>query len=320
MAGQLAEFGDGIAARTLVSNIRATEQTLSQLTAERELAAQSNVRPQPIQMSAFIELLKNLRQLLADDVVAAHTVLAKAVGRAYATIGPKRGRSAAWFVEINVDPVPVLLEIAQRTDCPSAHTLEYLLVRSWTIPMTATVETKPNAAFQRIAAKALEMRTKGATTYAIAVALRCDSRTVVEALRWAATFVDGQLPQGDLAYCRKQIAGKVDEIAAEVAGMRDQESKTFLAIGRELGVDQATVSRAYRHYHHDAHLAALNRGEKLDSGARRRLPPAKVAEIRRLIIEGKLSDRAIARQVGCSHWVVSNDRKRINAKRTDDAA
>ncbi len=143
-AERLMTLGDGIAAETLIQAIATAECEVERLEAELAIADSANFRPEIIDRAAIAELMINLRELLHTDVISAHQILAKALGKVYITQGPKRKRYHSWIAELNINPIPVFLEIAMKRDCPTAPSLDYLQKRSWTIatPIWADIDKR----------------------------------------------------------------------------------------------------------------------------------------------------------------------------------
>ena len=132
-AERLVILGDCVAAETLIQAITTAEGEVKRLEAELAVANSANFRPEIIDRAVIAELMTNLRELLQTDVISSHQILAKALGRVYITQGPKRERYHSWIAELNINPIPVFLEISRQNDCPTTHSLDYLQIRSWTI-------------------------------------------------------------------------------------------------------------------------------------------------------------------------------------------
>jgi hypothetical protein len=139
-AERLVILGDGVAAATLIKAIAAAENDLKRLETDLAVASSVNFRPEVIDLAAIETMVAELRELLLDDVIRSHDVLSKVLGRVYMTQGPKRGRYYAWIAELNINPMPVFLEVAKKNDCPTKHSLDYLQMRSWTITTPILIE------------------------------------------------------------------------------------------------------------------------------------------------------------------------------------
>ncbi|EMI24626.1 recombinase family protein [Rhodopirellula europaea] len=150
LAERLAVLGDGIAADTLLQSTVTAQGKLEKLRVELEIASAVNFRPEPIGREEFISLLRDLRELLKDDVVASHEVLATALGRVNITQGPKAKRGHTWIAELDINPAPVFLEIAKNKNCPSSGSLDYLQIRSWTNKNPITVKIDQRGEYQQI--------------------------------------------------------------------------------------------------------------------------------------------------------------------------
>ncbi|MCM2375252.1 recombinase family protein, partial [Aporhodopirellula aestuarii] len=130
---RLSGLDEGVAADSLVDSIQTDQSTLTELKAELARTAKANFRPEPLGVETIRTLLASLRELLHDDVVTAHSILSKMVGRVSVSLGEKQGRTHTWKAKVNLNPVPALVEIGKQKGCPTTHSLEFLQVCSWTV-------------------------------------------------------------------------------------------------------------------------------------------------------------------------------------------
>ncbi|MGV3485346.1 MAG: hypothetical protein ACO1RT_13080, partial [Planctomycetaceae bacterium] len=262
MAVRFASLENGLAARTIQSEILQAEASLSELQSHREMANRANVRPVPIPVETMAHWLDHLRELLAEDVVLAHAVLAKAVGKVHIKMGPKRGKKYTWIAEFTMDLVPMVVEIAKRSNCPSTHSLEFLLVRSWTIPMPGTCEIVEIVRAQRIAAYVEQAIANGVSINALQCELNTDARTIKAALQFAATHpVEAKRYASD-QHRQEYRDAPYKQLAPEV-GRLVKEGHSLNSIGKQLGVSWGTVQRARDEW--NLHL--------VDEGVRDGTPP-----------------------------------------------
>lgn len=318
LARRLADLEDGPAADTLLAKTKEAEAALHELELERDLAAESNIRPELLDRDLVEGLLNDLRQLLDDEPGAGHPVLAKAVSDIPVTLGEKRGRSHAWIARLSPNPVPVLLEIAKRRNCPSTHSLEYLHVRSWTVDCNESVEIRFIPVEERLAEIAGKMAANGSSVNAIAHVLGVDGMTAEKAIELAKRGRTSPVPPRDLSFRRELPKSKIEKLMPEVVRLRDEKGWSFQRIAKQLGTSAALASRAYRQHHKTETVEAVLNGQRPPSASpQRRLSNELHDEIETLLREGKLSFREIARRVGVTPWTVRNDNKKLQAKRKD---
>ncbi|WP_051073401.1 recombinase family protein [Rhodopirellula europaea] len=317
---RLSSLDEGVAADSLFESIQIDQNALTDLKARLALTTKANFRPEPLDAETIQEFLANLRELLHDDIVKAHGVLSKMVGQVRVSLGEKQGRTHTWRAKLNLNSIPALVEIGKQRDCPTTHSLEFLRVCSWTTDdqQRVTIVDIPN--YQRIAADAIKMYRAGSPVNRIAVALKSDPSTVKKAIEWAANNDTSFIPPADFSVRRKLANNKTTKIGPEVVRLRN-EGLTFEEIAERLDTTGGTASRAYKQYNANANLAAVEKGERLDTGKnKRKIPEEKINQIRDLLIEGKLSKRAIAREVGVSAWTVRNEAKRVAAEKASAPA
>lgn len=205
---RLSFLDDGVAADRLLESIQSDQSTLNELKAEFARTAKANFRPEPLKVETIQELLANLRELLKDDVVAAHGILAKLVGRVRVSLGEKQGRTHTWRAKLDLDSIPAMVEIGKQRDCPTTHSLEFLQVCSWTMDdeLPVTIVDFPN--YQRIAADAIKMHNAGSPYNRIAVAMEIDPSTVKKAIEWGAKNDTSFIPSADFSVRRKLANNK----------------------------------------------------------------------------------------------------------------
>ncbi|EMI24617.1 hypothetical protein RESH_04988 [Rhodopirellula europaea SH398] len=77
-------------------------------------------------------------------------------------------------------------------------------------------------------------------------------------------------------------------------------------------VRRGTVSRAYKQFHSEKNIAAVEKGELLDTGKnKRKISPDQVNLIRTMLADKGHSQRAIAKAVGVSPSTVRDEIKRM---------
>ncbi|EMI56269.1 recombinase family protein [Rhodopirellula sallentina] len=308
---RLSGLDEGVAADSLVDSIQTDQSTLTELKAELARTAKANFRPEPLDVETIRTLLSNLHELLHDDVVTAHGILSKMVGRVSVSLGEKQGRTHTWKAKVNLNPVPALVEIGKQKDCPTTHSLEFLQVCSWTTgeELPVTIVDFPN--YQRIAAEAAKMHEAGSPMNAIAVALEIDPSTVKLAIEWGAKNDTRFIPPADFSVRRKNPNSKTERIGPEVVRLRN-EGLSFVEIAKRLNTSQGTASRAYKQFHSAENVKAVSQGKKLETGPKRRkIPDEKINKIRDLLTNSNLSKRAIAQEVGVTPWTVRHEAKRM---------
>jgi DNA invertase Pin-like site-specific DNA recombinase len=312
MASRLADLDSEAATDVISRKIAEQQQRLDELKSANALASEQNFNPEPLTLVSLQYLIADLRDLLHEDVVAAHEVLAKALGPVYVRIGPKRGKRLSWIAELNIDPLPVMVEIAGRKNCPSTPTLEFLRVRSWTMSRTVKTELRHWGNAERYAKTVGTMLAAGSAHNTIAVALGIDPVSVDAAAAHFAAGTTCNIPPRDYCHRRSLPASKVDRIAADVVRMKDVEGLSFREIAVKLKASQGLVSKSYKQAKGDQTLKAAKEGKQLKIAPSLRLPKEKHDRIRELLHRKELSYRAIAREVGCGHHSVSAADKRMN--------
>jgi DNA invertase Pin-like site-specific DNA recombinase len=314
MAGRLADLATGPASDVIVQKIGVEQHRLEQLQAAKELATEQNFRPEPLTLVGLQGLMVDLRQLLHESIVAAHEVLAKALGPVYVHLGPKRGKRFSWIAELNIDPLPVMVEIAGRKNCPSTPTLEYLRVRGWTMSQTVETELRHWGQAERYTKTVGEMLAAGSTPNMISIALEIDPASVDAAAAHYAAGTACNLPPRNYGHRRTLPASRVEQIAADVVRMKDIEGLSFKAIAAELKASEGLVSRSYKQAKSDQTLEAVRAGRQFKVAPPLKLPKEVHERIQELLQAGGMSYRAIAREVGCDHHAVSEAHKRMKAK------
>ena len=91
-AERFSELDKGSAADVVFEKIKKEQAWLEDLQRQKAVGAQQNFRPEPLTPETLRNLVADLRLLLQEDVVAAHAVLAKAIGRVHVKMGPKCGK------------------------------------------------------------------------------------------------------------------------------------------------------------------------------------------------------------------------------------
>lgn len=256
--------------------------------------------------------------LLHDDVVTAHDVLSKMIGPVKVSVGGKQGRTHTWRAQVNLDPVPAMVELGRPKDCPTTHSLEFLRVCSWTTgsPLTIQVQERPN--YQRIAAEAVKLHDAGSPINRIAIVMKTDPSTVKQAIKWGATNDMRFIPSADFSVRRNHPNSKTAKIGSVVVRLREAEGLSFDKIAEKLKATAATASRAFKQFYSEKNYDAASKGKRLDTAEnRRKISPETINKIRHLVAEGNLSKRAIAREVGVTPWTVRHEAKRLSDIQVD---
>ena len=240
---------EGVALDTVIGKIDEAEHELKRLEGERRVAADANFRPEPIGPEEWDALVADLRGLLMDDVAAAASVLSKALGKVYITQGPKRGRSLSWFAELRINPVPLLLEVAQitgRASCPTTRSLEYLQMRSWTIDQTVQAQIFEVRVEHRVAHHAGALFALGCSINLIKDILHVDWRTAKAAVAFAKEHpADAKRLATDRKPTDKSDT-KVGDVADEVLRLT-REKVPLSQIAKQFDVSHATLVAAFDH-------------------------------------------------------------------------
>jgi transposase-like protein len=223
-----------------------------------------------------------------------------------------------WYAHFTLNATNVVLEIARQSNCPSTDTWEFLSRRSWTTEQAMTTQVRSIQNAERIAKTAVEMLQAGSSRNTIAIALQVDASTVDAALRAWEAGNRCHLPPKDFDHRRQSSTCKSEAIGDYVVEQRDIEGLSFESIAKQLDTTPSLVSRAYKQAKQEQTLRDAKLGQSPDSGRRLRLYAEKHQQIERLLLEGQLSKRAIAREVGCTPWTVRNEWKRLQLRR--DAA
>ncbi|WP_461509331.1 winged helix-turn-helix transcriptional regulator [Rhodopirellula baltica] len=141
--------------------------------------------------------------------------------------------------------------------------------------------------------------------------MEIDPSTVKKAIEWGAKNDTSFIPSADFSVRRKLANNKTAKIGADVVRLRNQ-GLTFEEIAEELGTTGGTASRAYKQYHTKANLAAVEKGERLDTGKnKRKISPDQVNLMRVMLADKSHSQRAIAEAVGVSPSTVRDEIKRM---------
>lgn len=94
----------------------------------------------------------------------------------------------------------------------------------------------------------------------------------------------------------------------------DEEKLPFTLIAKQLNVSSSLGSRAYKQQKSVETIALAKQGKRLSSGPRLTHAAEVHKRIRELLVKGKLSFRAIGREVGCDHHAVSEAKNGCSKK------
>ncbi len=294
LAKQLGKFDDGPMLKKLLAEVEQTELQLVALTEEKEQAASENFRPKKMSKKDFLGMVTALRDLLQDDVGASASALAKALGRIPVTQGPKRGRSKSWLLDLSINPIPVLLEVAQIKDIatnPTTLALEYLYARSWTIAPTVKCQAFEIKTEHRVAKRAGELAAKGCSINTIKDKLNVDWKVAKAAVQFAEDH-----PEDAQRYARPHTGPDknntlVQSLGPQVLQLR-RDGVPFKKIATELNVSLGTVTAAFDHASPAAIEQAAETGKPVDRGSIPLLAPEKRAAVRERLACGE-TERAI---------------------------
>ena len=310
---RLAEAEDDQMLDRIFESVTKLEKEIEELKNQIKQFAVDEASLAPIRREDLQAIIGSLRDLLYEDVALAGSVLGATAGpvklmQSEPLPGKKRNQ---WTAEFMFNHAKVFVEIARQLNCPSTNTWEFLSLRSWTFGETVSVAIRLIGNAERIAKPAFEMISAGSTRNTVAVALAVDLETLDSAIRY---WEDGGrcfLPPKDLSIRREQPGSKVEKIGAEVVRLVDDEKLSFVLIAKQLNVSSSLVSRAYKQQKSTETIALAKEGKTLPSGPRLKLSTEVHKRIRELLVEDKLSFRAIAREVGCDHHAVSEAKKRM---------
>ncbi|TWU65499.1 Helix-turn-helix domain of resolvase [Crateriforma conspicua] len=259
--------------------------------------------------------MTDLRELLKDDVVKAHEVLSKAVGKVLFTQGEKRGRSHIWIAKLNINSVPVLLEIAKKKDCPSTHVLELLHERDWTIGFDAVCEVFEILRKHRVAHQVKQMLDAGASVNSIVHALHVDKTTVKEAAEFANEYPVEALRYAGEQHRKEHPNAKYINLAGQVSDLY-KAGLSFRQIAEELGVCFSTVQRAFDLNNCTAVKEAACKGTVLRRTGRLNTPPEVVASVC-TALQNNQSIHSISRSRGMDRGTIRRIREMMKSGELD---
>ncbi|WP_052639604.1 recombinase family protein, partial [Zavarzinella formosa] len=288
------------------------ENELKELKARRLALADkaTTTVPPPMTLEAVTALMGDLRELLNDDPQAAAPVLAKLTGPVVVTQEPVEGsKRPVWMAMFTLDAVAVMLVLAKKRHCPTTGAWEFLNTRGWTLPNQQEAGLSPVPKYEQIADEAVKMRDAGSGLQTIARVLETTWWTVRDALAFGDIGERPKTKTQKKPTCRRG-PHKYRAIAAEVVRLREEEQMSFDRIAERLEASQGTVTRAYDHLRPAAVRNAAATGDIPSRGKYRHLSPDQLAEIEKLLREGR-SDLSVAEAVGCGKSSVRRERLRL---------
>jgi DNA invertase Pin-like site-specific DNA recombinase len=284
--------------------IKELEKQLAGVTGQlRENEARNQQPPSPLLKEDVEHHLKDVRELLNQEVPAAAEFLRTLTGRI--TIKqephptPKPG--ARWVASFQPN-LPSLLAKGARvklwTDCA---TWEYLSDRIWTPPQSVSVVIDFVPKYQAISKQVSELASKGMSAIKISFALGVSGELVGRAIRFIKTG-DPRRPASKRPrkpWKPRSMARQYLDLAPEVARLKSEEGWTFPRIGKHLSISAETARKAYWHFHREELRYAGRRGKKLSRPTFSHLGFSRLNKIRELGAAGrKIAE--IAKAVGCS--------------------
>ncbi len=307
------------ASNQLMNKVKQLEKELLALQDQLNAGAKMSEALTPIPAEFVTSALAELRSLLNDDAASAHHILSKAVDKVYITQGEKRGRSTVWLAKLQIDLVPVLVEIARRTSSPTIHTLEFLRLSTWRTINPIDAEIHEIKHVHRIAAEVAELLAKGCVIKTISDYLGVDHRTVTEARNFASEHPDAARRLASSKLRARAEDALFKQYAQQVGELHDA-GHSIKSIAEQLGISQSTVTAAYDYYDASAITLAVQKGKRAarydDDGT---LISAETQEQIRTRLRNGEPHRRIAREVGVDRDTVRRQ-KRLMEEAQQDAA
>ncbi len=311
---RLSSLPDGPAADRMKLIISTTEVELLALREERKNAVTMNKAVEPLPVDFAKRALTDLRSLLNDDVVAAHQVLAKAVGQVMMTIGEKQGRTNIWIASFTLDLVPFLIEISTRGKIPTTHTLELLSVRGWNNPGEIKCYVLELKREMRIAQYVANSVAAGSSLNAVAKQLGTDHRTVCAALEFNRQWPDEARRYASDEAREQFKEAKYRRLAPEV-GRLFETGMSIKEIAKHLLVSIPTVERAFDFWDSTAVQEAVAEGKRICRGDRGILAPEVYAEIQDRLKAGQ-AIRSIVREMKVDRSTVRRQKRLMEQKKS----
>ncbi|MEX0885260.1 MAG: recombinase family protein [Phycisphaeraceae bacterium] len=292
------EAGDLAAVK---ERLRKLEAEIRDLRRQRqELEATNAEVPPPLTRDDVLELLKDVRGLLEQEIPAAARAIREITGPiAIKQVEMDGYDRPQWTASVRGDVLPLLRQAAGRKNCPSSLSWEFLYQREWTMPLTGELPLIKLPLHERIAPQVTQMLEAGDSVADTAAALDVSAHAVQQAWRHSRSGVT--LPG------ERRIRREVYEPHAEaVARLRHEESLTYAEIAKRLGIAREVVQYAHQHWHH------LHPDEPGDAPwrvlcgmVRGRVSVATRREICRLAMSG-WRECEIVWELGCTQSTVHN--------------
>ncbi len=317
LADRIAQIPDGLTADRLQANAFKLEAEILTLQDARKAALALNTAVEPIPRDFAQMALADLRTLLHEDVVEAHKVLARSVGKVEMTIGEKVGRSNIWIASFKLNMIPLLIEISTRRKIPTTQTLELLSMRSWNRPVDITCKIFEVKREVRIAHRAAEANREGKSLMSIARQLQTDTKTVTAAIEFATKYPHDAKRLASAEMRQQYADAKYRQLAPQVSALLDA-GMTPVEIAKEIRVSLSVVNRAIDHIRPEAVEAAFNSGGSIKRNDRTILPKEIYEEIRERLQRGE-SGHQIAREMRVDRSTVYRQRKLMESDQGNDA-
>ncbi|GAA4428743.1 hypothetical protein GCM10023155_19550 [Bremerella cremea] len=315
---RLSEDADDDLCQGYKRRILAIQNEVNQLKEKlREIRKHNASVPPLLDTPQVKEYLKEARVLLNQDIPVAAAAIRALTGNITISQEPIPGRKtgARWIAKFRPDLVSLLRRLARDQNYPDSITLEYLSNANWTIPEMVEVPLEHITQYQKLGPKFAELFRQGARVQELADSFGMPWKQAKEILDFGLT---GKLPRwtnNGRPESKKRGQAKHLVIQDDVVRLRDEELRSILKIkswllkNRDIEVSESTIRRAYAEAHKDEIHNAVMKGETPNRGRSRRISRETIQMIRKLLVEGKLTAREIARKAGVSSQTVERERK-----------
>jgi hypothetical protein len=298
--------------RRIIQQQKEVEELRKQL---REAEQTNTPLPCKLSKKALRAYLPELRAILNQEIPVAAEAIRYLTGpiaiRQEEIPGKKRG--ARWIATFTPDLLALLRHVTHGKDCPDAVTLEFLSHGNWITQPTAAIPIESIPKYEQLAPKFKELRDKGASIQTIAAAhgLCWDQAKMI--LHFSDT---GERPKWPSKKRAKSTLPQPEKYIthSEEVSRRRQQGESFALIGRELGICEGTVRRAWDHAHAAQANAAASSGMTPDRGHYRHVPSEKVNQVHSLLKEGNLTIREIASLCVVSQSTVRREQLSLQLK------
>lgn len=298
----------------LVEKLRNHERRLKELQRQlNDAETRNSAPPQPMTDVDVEAMLLDLHNLLNEDVALSALMLAKLTGPVEVRQGVSTGQKVTpWIVRFKPNINLMIAEAANRGTDENRAAWQFVAQRpdQQTEFVEIIIDQIPK--YELLAPTFKELNDKGNSIQDLAAAYEMPPSQVAKILRYAET---GQRPRRDRTKKgtkpkqRRAPRGIYKEIAAVVAQLFDEKRMTYPQIQEELkkrGIEVAepTIGRAYKYAHREEIREGLSQPKKPRRGGWSLIAPEKREQIEHLLLQGTLSPKQIAKQVGCAENTV----------------